>query len=92
MSDVPSRKTKAEMLAMTGEELDAYVDAGGDWTDGAVADSTNKGPRPAELPTWDETEYLMSSPENARRLTDAIERLSNGEGVERDLAEGEECE
>lgn len=34
-----------------------------------------------------ETAYLLRSPENARRLVAAIERLEHGEGVERDLAE-----
>ena len=54
MSTVPSPKTKAELLAMTEEEVAAYLDAGGNWADGAWADRTDKGPRPAELPVYDE--------------------------------------
>jgi antitoxin YefM len=34
-----------------------------------------------------ETAYLLRSPENARRLLTAIDRLENGGGVVRDLAE-----
>ena len=34
-----------------------------------------------------ETAYLLRSPENARRLLASIDRLENGSGVERDLAE-----
>jgi antitoxin YefM len=34
-----------------------------------------------------ETAYLLRSPENARRLLAAIERLENGGGVHRELAE-----
>jgi antitoxin YefM len=34
-----------------------------------------------------ETAYLLRSPENARRLLSAIDRLENGGGVVRDLAE-----
>ena len=33
----------------------------------------------------DETEYLLSSPANAKALLDAIERLERGEGVQHDL-------
>ena len=35
----------------------------------------------------DETEFLLSSPENARRLRKAIAGLAAGEGVERELVE-----
>jgi len=35
----------------------------------------------------EETLYLMSSPRNAARLTEAIERLRQGEGEARDLIE-----
>jgi antitoxin YefM len=34
-----------------------------------------------------ETAYLLRSPENARRMLVAIDRLENGGGVVRDLAE-----
>jgi len=34
-----------------------------------------------------ETAYLLRSPANARRLLDSINRLEDGEGVERNLAE-----
>lgn len=32
-----------------------------------------------------ETEYLLSSPENAKRLRESIAQLDRGEGVEREL-------
>ncbi len=35
----------------------------------------------------DETEFLLSSPENARRLRKAIDGLAAGERVERELIE-----
>lgn len=34
-----------------------------------------------------ETAYLLRSPENARRLVTSIERLEEGHGTRRDLAE-----
>jgi antitoxin YefM len=34
-----------------------------------------------------ETAYLLRSPENARRLLTAIDRLENGGGIVRDLVE-----
>jgi antitoxin YefM len=34
-----------------------------------------------------ETAYLLRSPENARRLISAIERLEAGQGLQRDLSE-----
>lgn len=34
-----------------------------------------------------ETAYLLRSPENARRLVTSIERLEEGQGIQRDLAE-----
>ena len=35
----------------------------------------------------DETTYLMSTDANRKQLLDAIERLKNGEGIERELIE-----
>ncbi|WP_297977622.1 type II toxin-antitoxin system Phd/YefM family antitoxin [uncultured Amaricoccus sp.] len=35
--------------------------------------------------SMDETTYLLSSPENARRLREAIRQLNEGKGVIRDL-------
>lgn len=37
--------------------------------------------------SMDETTYLLSSPENARRLRESIRELDGGEGVVRDLIE-----
>lgn len=39
----------------------------------------------AEYESLKETAYLLSSPENARRLFRSIESLEAGHGVERDL-------
>jgi antitoxin YefM len=41
----------------------------------------------ADYESLRETAYLLRSPENARRLLASIDRLENGGGVERDLAE-----
>lgn len=41
----------------------------------------------ADYESLKETAYLLRSPENARRLLSAIERLEAGGGVQRDLAE-----
>jgi antitoxin YefM len=37
--------------------------------------------------SMDETTYLLSSPENARRLRESIRRLNDGNGIVRDLIE-----
>ena len=49
---------------------------------GAAASTTESGVR-----QMDETEFLLSSPANARRLRKAIAGLAAGEGVERELVE-----
>ncbi|MGZ0749715.1 type II toxin-antitoxin system Phd/YefM family antitoxin [Kluyvera sp. CHPC 1.2972] len=41
----------------------------------------------AENRAQQETAYLMQSPENARRLVDAIKDLKAGKGIQRDLME-----
>ena len=41
----------------------------------------------SETRQMDETEFLLSNPENARRLRKAIAGLAVGEGVERELVE-----
>ena len=41
----------------------------------------------AEWQAMDETNYLNSSPENARRLQEAIDELNAGGGQERELIE-----
>ena len=47
-----------------------------------VASASESSSRP-----MDETEFLLRSPENARRLRKAIAGLAAGEGVERELVE-----
>jgi antitoxin YefM len=37
--------------------------------------------------SMDETTYLLSSPENARRLRESIRQLNEGKGIVRDLIE-----
>ena len=49
---------------------------------GAAASTSESGTR-----QMDETEFLLSSPANARRLRKAIVGLAVGEGVERELVE-----
>ena len=41
----------------------------------------------ADYESLKETAYLLRSPENARRLVTAIERLESGGGTQRELAE-----
>ena len=41
----------------------------------------------SEYESLRETAYLLRSPENARRLVDAIEQLESGHGIERGLVE-----
>lgn len=37
--------------------------------------------------TVDETEYLLKSEANAKRLLESVERIKHGESVQRDLIE-----
>lgn len=41
----------------------------------------------AEWNSWQETEYLLSSPRNAERLRKAIRDMDAGKGIERELIE-----
>ncbi|MBO9524301.1 MAG: type II toxin-antitoxin system prevent-host-death family antitoxin [Nocardioidaceae bacterium] len=43
----------------------------------------------ADFESLRETAYLMRSPENARRLLDAMERLESGGGTPHELADDE---
>lgn len=55
-----------------------------------VTRATGKPVAMVSLEDWasmDETTYLLSSPENARRLRESIEALDGGKGVARDLIE-----
>ncbi len=40
-----------------------------------------------DFKSYEETAYLMRSPNNAKRLTEAIEQLEAGKAVERELIE-----
>ncbi|WP_075996039.1 type II toxin-antitoxin system Phd/YefM family antitoxin [Salaquimonas pukyongi] len=40
-----------------------------------------------DFASYEETQYLLKSPENARRLAESIGGLSKGEGEVRELAE-----
>jgi antitoxin YefM len=43
----------------------------------------------ADFESLRETAYLMRSPENARRLLDAMERLESGRGEQHDLIDAD---
>ena len=55
---------------------------------------TREGGKPAavlmsleDFASWQETEYLLRSPENARRLRESIAEMDAGKGQVRDLIE-----
>jgi antitoxin YefM len=41
--------------------------------------------------SWQETEYLLSSPANARRLAQSLAELNEGKGIVRELVEPEKA-
>lgn len=79
--------TYSESRARYAETLDAVVN------DREEVVVTRAGHEPVVIVSLDdyqslkETAYLLRSPENARRLLTSIERLENGDGVIRELAE-----
>ncbi|MGH3822408.1 MAG: type II toxin-antitoxin system Phd/YefM family antitoxin [Pseudonocardiaceae bacterium] len=79
--------TYSESRAKYAETLNAVVD------DREEVIITRAGHDPVVMVALDdyqslkETAYLLRSPENARRLLGAIERLEHGAGIARDLAE-----
>jgi antitoxin YefM len=79
--------TYSESRAKYAETLNAVVD------DREEVVITRSGHDPVVIVSLEdyeslkETAYLLRSPANARRLLDSINRLEDGEGVERDLAE-----
>ena len=40
-----------------------------------------------DFSAWEETAYLLRSPENARRLSSAIDQLNQGRNVARDISD-----
>ncbi|QNP63924.1 type II toxin-antitoxin system Phd/YefM family antitoxin [Streptomyces genisteinicus] len=79
--------TYTESRAKYAETLNAVVD------DREEVIVTRAGREPvvivalAEYESLKETAYLLRSPENARRLLASIDRLENGGGTVRELAE-----
>ena len=79
--------TYSESRATYAETLNAVVD------DREEVVITRSGHDPVVIVSLEdyeslkETAYLLRSPANARRLLHSINRLEDGEGVERDLAE-----
>ncbi|WP_415952320.1 type II toxin-antitoxin system Phd/YefM family antitoxin [Streptomyces sp. KLOTTS4A1] len=77
--------TYTESRAKYAETLNAVVD------DREEVIVTRAGREPVVIVALDEyeslkeTAYLLRSPENARRILQAIEDLENGRGVEREL-------
>lgn len=79
--------TYSESRAKYAETLNAVIN------DREEVVITRAGHEPVVMVSLDdyeslkETAYLLKSPENARRLLASIERLEQGEGVQRDLVE-----
>jgi antitoxin YefM len=79
--------TYSESRARYAETLSAVAD------DREEVVITRAGHEPVVIVSLDdyqslkETAYLLRSPENARRLLTSIDRLENGGGVVRELAE-----
>jgi antitoxin YefM len=77
----------SESRAHYAETLDAVIN------DSEEVVITRAGHEPvvivslAEYQSLKETAYLLRSPENARRLVTAIERLESGGGTQHELAE-----
>lgn len=77
----------SESRARYAETLDSVTD------DREEVVITRAGHEPVVMVALDdyeslqETAYLLKSPENARRLLGAIERLESGDGVRQDLVE-----
>jgi antitoxin YefM len=77
----------SQSRAHYAEVLDSVVD------DREEIVITRAGKEPVVIVSLDdyesmkETAYLMRSPENARRLREAIDRLERGEGIEHELIE-----
>jgi antitoxin YefM len=77
----------SESRARYAETLDSVTD------DHEEVVVTRAGHEPVVMVALDdyeslrETAYLLKSPDNARRLLGAIDRLESGDGVVRDLAE-----
>ena len=77
----------SQSRAHYAEVLDSVVD------DREEIVITRAGKEPVVIVSLDdyesmkETAFLMRSPENARRLREAIDRLERGEGIEHELIE-----
>jgi antitoxin YefM len=77
----------SQSRAHYAEVLDSVVD------DREEIVITRAGKEPVVIVSLDdyesmkETAYLMRSPENARRLREAVDRLERGEGIEHELIE-----
>jgi antitoxin YefM len=82
---------KTLSYSQTRANLAATLDAVTDDREEVVV--TRAGHEPVVIVSLDdyeslkETAFLLKSPENARRLLASIDRLENGAGVERELAE-----
>jgi hypothetical protein len=80
----PAKLSKAELERLSTEELIAYIEAGGVWTDGARS-SPPSGPKPAELPNIEEIPMQVTS---IRLPIGMIEELDKRAGRDRDGRSG----
>ena len=77
-----ARRHLKEVLDRVVEDADVTIITRRD-SDDVVVMSLN------EYNSWKETEYLLSSPANARHLRDSVARLDAGQKIYRDLVEAQ---
>lgn len=80
------RRTKAELTALPADEFHAYVESGGDWSDGAERGRPTRQRRPAELPVAEESDTLV--PTSVRLSVSMLAAIGERVGRDRDGRSG----
>ena len=79
-----AKLSRAELERLSPDQLIAYIETGGDWTDGAGSHPP-KGPRPADLPSVSDLPMQVTS---IRLPVAMIEELDKRAGRDRDGRSG----